>query len=178
MKERTPRHHLGKGLVARALSSRLRGGERGIAAVEFALLAPIMILLLVGVTEMSLILLADHLLENATYNASRLAKTGFIESGKTQMETVMDELLGRLGGLSPLLNPARLSVSSTVYGDLSDIGQPGEGSTGLGTASQVVVYVISYPWQTFTPLIGDLVGNEDGVITLTARIVVRNEPYE
>lgn len=153
--------------------------QRGIAAVEFALIAPIFMLFIIGVTEMSLVMLVQHLLENATYNASRTAKTGYIEAGKTQIETVMDVLLTRLGGLQPLLNPSKLSISYKSYGDLSDIGQPEQGTEGsVGTASQVVVYTITYPWQTFTPLIGDLIGDENGIINLTSRIVVRNEPYD
>jgi len=152
--------------------------RRGVAAVEFALIMPMMVLLMIGVTEMSLVMLCQHLLENATYNASRTSKTGFVASGKTQAETVMDVLLTRLGGLSPLIDPAKLTVTSMVYGNLSEIGQPEQGEVGTGTASQVVVYTVSYPWQTFTPLIGHLLGDVNGVVNLTSRIVVRNEPYD
>ncbi len=146
-------------------------------AVEFALISPFVILFLVGVTELSLILLAQHLLENATYNASRLAKTGYVEEGKTQMATVTDALLTRLSGLNPLLDPTKVTLTSTAYGDLSAIGQPDQGEDSLGTPEQVVVYTVSYPWKIFTPLIGNLMGDENKLITLTSRIVVRNEPY-
>lgn len=152
--------------------------KRGVAAIEFAMILPAFVLLMIGITEISMVMLCQHLLENATYNASRTAKTGFIKEGKTQLETVMDVLLTRLSGLSPLIDPAKVSVGSIVYGDLSDITNPELGVTGLGTASQVVVYTISYPWQTFTPFVGKMIGDEDGVIKLTSRIVVRNEPYD
>ena len=33
-----------------------------------------------------------------------------------------------------------------------------------------------YPWQVFTPLIGNVIGN-DGIINLVAYSVVKNEPY-
>ncbi len=152
--------------------------RRGVTAIEVALIAPILLLFLFGVLEVSLILLAQHLLENATYNASRLAKTGYIEEGQTQLETVMDELTSRLQGLAPLLDVTKISVTSTAYGDLSDIGQPEQGEeASLGVPEQVVVYTVTYPWKMFTPLIGNLMGDENRIINLSSRIVVRNEPY-
>lgn len=153
--------------------------RRGVTSIEFALIAPALFLFLMGVTELSLMMLAEHLLENATYNASRTAKTGFIAEGRTQLETVMDVLLTRLSGLDPLIDPDRITVTSMAYGNLSDIGQPEEGlENSLGTPSQVVVYTVRYPWRFFTPLVGNVMGNEEGVINLSSRIVVRNEPYD
>lgn len=152
--------------------------RRGITAVEFALIAPVLMMFLMGITELSLILLAQHLLENATYNASRLAKTGYIEEDQTQLDTVTAELHDRLSGLSPLLDVSKITMISTAYGDLSAIGQPEQGEEEtLGTPGQVVVYTVSYPWKMFTPMIGNIMGDENKIITLSSRIVVRNEPY-
>ncbi len=50
------------------------------------------------------------------------------------------------------------------------------GATGAGDSDDVVVYTVSYPWRLFTPLIGSFFGN-DGIVTLTARSVVKNEPF-
>lgn len=152
--------------------------RRGVSAVEFALIAPVFFLLLIGVTELSLVMLVEHLLESATYNASRTGKTGYVAEGKSQMDTVMASLMTRLGGLSPLIDPTKLTITSTAYGSLSQIGQPEQGEETLGTAEQVVVYTLSYPWKIFTPMVGSLMGDENRIITLSSRIVVRNEPYE
>jgi len=152
--------------------------KRGLAALEFAMILPAFVLLIIGTIEVSLVMLTQHLLENATYNASRTAKTGYIAEGKTQLDTVMSVLLTRLGGLGPLLDPSKITVTSMSYGDLSQIGQPEQGIEGLGGADQVVVYTVRYPWQTYTPLIGHMIGDENGVVNLSSRIVVRNEPYD
>lgn len=159
-------------------SAHARKSERGVTAIEFALIAPVFFMFLIGITEVSLLLLAEHLLENATYNASRVAKTGYIAEDKTQMETMMDALITRLQGLAPLLDVAKISVTSTAYGSLSDIGQPEEGVEGLGTPEQVVVYTVTYPWKIFTPMIGTIMGDANYNINLSSRIVVRNEPYD
>src|SRR6185312_2359431 len=47
--------------------------RKGTTAVEMALIAPVFFLFLIGGTEMSLVLLTQHLMENAAYNTSRLA---------------------------------------------------------------------------------------------------------
>jgi Flp pilus assembly protein TadG len=150
--------------------------RRGVTAIEFALIAPAFFLIFIGMMEISLLMLAQHLLENSTFNASRLAKTGYIAEGKTQIDTVVDVLNTELGSLSPLIDVSKLTLTSTSFGELSDIGQT-EGSDGLGAAEQIVVFTITYPWQTFTPMLGDLIGDENGIVPLTSRIVVRNEPY-
>lgn len=164
--------------LRRRIKSHREKGRHGLAALEFALIAPVFLLFLLGITELSLIMMVQHLLESAMHNASRTGKTGYVEAGKTQMDTVMDSVLTRLGGLSPLVDVSKLTITSTAYGDLSQIGQPEQGSEGLGTAEQVVVYTITYPWKMFTPVIGNLMGDENHIINLSSRIVVRNEPYE
>jgi len=151
---------------------------RGVSALEFALILPVFLFFLLGVTEVSLIMLVQHMLESATFNASRTGKTGYVESGKTQMDTVHDAIVARLGGLKPLIDPDKLTITTSVYGDLSQLGQPDQATEGLGTASQIVVYTLTYPWKMFTPMIGNIMGDENRIIHLTSRVVVRNEPFE
>jgi Flp pilus assembly protein TadG len=151
---------------------------RGTTALEFALLAPALFLFLFGISELSLVMVTRHLMENAVFNASRLAKTGYVDDEKTQLETVESKLLSELSGLSPLLDVSKVTMTTTSYGSLSTVGETSEGTTGLGTAQEILVLSISYPWTFFTPLIGNLMGDENQQVTLTSRIVVRNEPYD
>lgn len=150
--------------------------RRGLAALEMALIAPAFFLIFIGIVEISLLMLTLHLIENSTYNASRLAKTGFVDEGKTQMETVMDLLMREMGSLAPLVNLSNVQFTSTSYGSIRQIDEPGEGQLGLGGRSDIVVITVTYPWQVFTPLMNDLIGDDNGIINLSSRIVVRNEP--
>lgn len=157
-----------------------RQSERGVTSVEMALIAPAFFLVMMGMIEVSLIIFTQHVLENATYNASRLGKTGFVVAGQTQDQTVRARLMDEMGGLEPLIDPAKITLGTASYGSLGEVGAS-SGSAGLGSAGDIVVYTVSYPWSFFTPLIGELMGNLDvngrWVMMLSARMVVKNEPY-
>jgi Flp pilus assembly protein TadG len=163
-------------LRSRAAKPRRKGGT----AVEMALLAPVFFMLMIGITEIGLVLTAQQLLESAAFNASRLAKTGYVATGSTQAQTVLQAVDNELSSFGTLFNIAQITTSSTAYNSFSGIGTGG--TTGYGNAQQIVVYTITYPWKLFTPMIGQIIGTWDNasqswVINLTSRIVVRNEPY-
>jgi Flp pilus assembly protein TadG len=164
---------LSKFLRLRRLAPRSRA-RRGATAVEMALIAPVFFLLLMGVTEITLLLTAQMMLENAAYNTSRLAKTGYVLTGQNQMQTVSQTMDNELQSFGSLINTANVVLTATTYNSFAAIGSGG--TTGLGSAQQIVVYTITYPWALFTPMLKDLIGT-NGVVNLTARIVVRNEPY-
>jgi len=174
----------------------------GATALEFALIAPILLALIMGIVETGLVFAADILLKNATHTAARTGRTGFVEVDSTREATVIT-IIKRQADL--LMDPAKLTISSKAYAAFEGVRTPepfidangngqrddGEnytdvngngqydldrGKTGLGGASQVVLYTVSYPWTFITPMIGNLIA-QDGVLTLTATAVVQNEPY-
>ena len=51
------------------------------------------------------------------------------------------------------------------------------GSSGYGSAGDIVVYTVSYPWSLMTPIMSDLIGESNGTFTITTHAVVKNEPY-
>ncbi len=60
-----------------------RAARKGTTAVEMALIAPVFFLFMIGVMELSLVFLTQHLMENAAYNTSRLAATGINNGGQS-----------------------------------------------------------------------------------------------
>lgn len=177
--------------------------EDGVTTLEFSLVAPTLMLLIMGTVEIGLAMYAQHVMEGATFAASRLGKTGYTEEGRSQEELIR-EILERRAGM--LLDMDRVQLTSKAYQQFDQIGQPepfidangngerdvGEnytdvngngqydsdmGADGYGNAEEVVVYTVTYPWPVFTPIIGHFIANQDGHVNLTARTVVRNEPY-
>ncbi len=190
-----------------AQSKRFRRGEDGSMAVEFAIISPVLFLLIMGLVEIGLILSARNILESATYLASRTGRIGYVADNKTQEETIRDALEERA---SLLFDTERLSIDSlnmtnSSYGNYDNIGQPepwvdangngewdfgenftdvngnggwdaDQGAGGAGNTGEVVVYTVTYPWRLFTPLVASVIG-EDGIVNITARAVVKNEPF-
>jgi Flp pilus assembly protein TadG len=152
----------------------------GSTAAEMALLAPMFFLLMIGIVELSLILATQQLLDNATFNASRLAKTGYVANGETQLQTVTQILDNELSSFGSLIDASQITLTTVAYNDFANIGTGG--TSGMGTEEQIVVYTVTYPWKLFTPMMGGIIGTWDAasnawVVNLTSRIVARNEPY-
>ncbi len=177
--------------------------QGGATAVEFAFIAPVLILLLFAIIEFSLIMLVNNLMESATANSSRLGKTGFSANSKTREETILDSVSTRVGSL---INPAQLVLTTKVYAQFDQIGDAepwndtnsnnmpdageyddinGNGTydtdmarAGYGNAEDVVVYTITYPWSIQTPIMRELIGDTNGNFPITTTAVVKNEPYD
>jgi hypothetical protein len=176
--------------------------QRGTTAMEFAFVVPILLFFTVGILEFSIMFMAQNVLENATNSASREGKTGHIGSGMTREEYMLSLIQSRI---NRLMDIEQITLDTKVYRSLEDVGRPepytdannnghydtGESYTdsnhnghwdadmgveGLGNAGEVVVYTVTYPWQTLTPFLGNVLGS-DGIITLNSRILVKNEPY-
>jgi len=173
--------------------------ESGITVVEFAIIAPVFLLLISGIVEFSLIMFTSVVMESATNTTSRLGKTGYTTGGISRQQEIINTVDARTAGL---LDPTKITIKSESYSDFNNIGQPEPcitpspcpgtagvnfvdingngtwdadmGQAGLGGAGDIVVYTVSYPWHIMNPLVSTIIGS---TFTITARSVVRNEPY-
>ncbi|MDR4306631.1 pilus assembly protein [Chelatococcus sambhunathii] len=174
----------------------------GATIVEFALIAPVLMLMIVGLVELGLLLTARTILDNATFSAARVGKTGYSTATRSQSQLILDAVRK---GSSGFLDPAKIALTSKAYTDYGNIGQPepftdtnkngvrdageaftdvngngsydkDQGAAGPGASAQIVVYEASYDWNLFTPFVKRFIGT-NGVVKLTSRIVVKNEPY-
>jgi Flp pilus assembly pilin Flp len=181
---------------------KFRDAESGVTAIEFAVVAPVFCLLLMGIIEFALIMMVYNVMEGATATSARTGKTGYVINGDTRQQTIIDMITSRAGSL---LDPAKLTVAEKYYQqydqindpepyqDLNHNGQydPGEpftdvngnghwdadmGQSGFGSAGDIVVYTVSYPWPITTPIISNIIGT-NGIFTITTHAVVKNEPY-
>jgi Flp pilus assembly pilin Flp len=184
------------------LPTAILADRRGATAVEFAVVAPVLIALLLGLFEFSLLLTADLTLESAVTEAARFGITGRSLGATTREEAIRAVLERRAGSL---LDPGRLGLETLVYPDFASIGQPepfvdtdgdgvhdpGEvyadlngngrwdadmGLAGLGGPDAVVLYRARYPWRFVTPLLRAFFP-PDGTVELVATMAVRNEPF-
>lgn len=189
----------------RSIRQKLRGflrAREGVTAMEFAIIAPVLMLLMFGIVEFALLMLVTNMMESATAVSSRLGKTGYVEAGMTREQTIRQAIATRAGNL---IDPAYLTITSKAYAQFDQIGDAepwndangngapdaGEwtdvngngtydtdmGAAGYGDAEDIVVYTISYPWSIATPILREVIGTS-GTYTITSHAVVKNEPYD
>lgn len=183
----------------------LFGARDGAAAVEFAMIAPTFMILMVGLFDIGQMFYAKSVLEGAVQSAARLSA---LETGDTEAADAMVEK-----SVKPIIPGVSVQASRVSYFDFSDIERPekwnddngdavddpedgngvcdnGEGYTdennngswdadvgedGNGGAGDVVIYTVT---ATYTPTFKIPFTPEswdDRVLTSTA--VRKNQPF-
>lgn len=183
---------------------RLRNCHRGIALVEFAIIAPVLLLILIGFIELALIFFTQSIIEGATGMGSRIGKTGYAGQGGSSREEYIKSEIRRLS--HGYLKMENMKIEILSYNSFDDIGKPepctndkdfppcplgfidvnGDGkwssdqgiSDNAGGRRSVVVYRVTYPWDVMTPIMRSIIGNEKGQLNITAVATVRNERFE
>lgn len=170
--------------------------SRGASAVEFALIAPVMLMTLYGMFDIGHAQYTRSMLEGAIEKASRAAT---IEGAKTS--TIDARVTAAIRQIAP---NATLTFKRTALADFSDLGIPedfddinkdgtcndGEpfedangnnaydtdrGKVGNGAARDVVLYQVDVSYKRILP-IGRLIGQSD-IMKMNAATVLRNQPF-
>ena len=195
---------MGKTPLISRLLRRFGQSERGSALVEFALVAPPLFLLVIGMFEVAMLMFVDVSVEGGLKEASRWGITGqqSTDPTLTREQQIIKIIEANTYGLVDLTSA---DVSIKIYDSFNDVGKPepwtdsppyngihdagepytdvngdgqwseDQGIAGAGTFGEVVQYTVRYTWGLMTPLIGSIMGT-DGVIHLSSSVVVRNEP--
>jgi Flp pilus assembly protein TadG len=151
---------------------RRRDGERGTAAVEFAVVGSVFVMVLLLVFETGWQMAADAALHYGALAAARFGVTGQPGTANNRNTSILDTVLNVTGGV---LTANNLSLTMTSYNGLSTVGETGQGTSGGGGSGQFVQYTVTYQQPLLTPLAALIVNASS--ITHTATIVVQNEPF-
>lgn len=184
---------------------RLRTHDAGGAMIEFALVAPMLITLIVAVMEFAMVIVVMVLLEGGVREAARYGMTGQEPAGHSRLEEIVNIINSHSLGLvdittndvDVLVYDDFSSVDSgdelvvdvngngdwdasdgDTYNDLNGNGSwdPDPGVPGAGEGGEVVLYRVTANWDALTPLLAPFFG-DGGYIPLSASVVIRNEPY-
>jgi len=140
--------------------STFRRREEGQSIVEFALVIPVLALLLLGIMEGGRIFTAYVELQHVARDAARFASlncTSLAVRDDQISSWVASKLIPHVSGRTSTLNPADLVVNFAR----------------LYSGSEVWVQVaVEYPLTIVTPVISNLTGNP---LTLQSRMVMRSE---
>lgn len=174
----------------------LAADRRGVATIEFALVAPVFLVLLMGMLNVGQVAYGAAVLNGAVQKAAR---DSTLEGANTeQADAIVRELV------SPVLPGASYTSRRTNYYDFADIGRaerfndqngngncdPGEvyidenssgqwereiGRSGNGGASDVVVYTVEVQFQPVFRI--PLMPEQWRRKVLTASAIKKNQPY-
>jgi Flp pilus assembly protein TadG len=179
--------------------SGLAGDESGVTVIEFAIVAPVMLLMLLGFFDLAHTEYARSVLQGAMQMAAR---NSTLESGLTSSNTIdayVENQVKTVVGGNPTFTPRRLS-----YADFASVGKPekytdtngnnqydvGEcfedvngngqwdsdlGRSGQGGADDAVLYSMTVSYKRLFPMSTMLGWTANQ--SITASTVLRNQPY-
>lgn len=167
--------------------------KRGLAAVEFAMIAMPFFLMIFGTIELAVIFIMQAILDNAAAEASRQIRTGQLQtSGVSQaaMETAFkaslgSELFGLLDSNNVIYDVQTFtSFAGTGTGITYDTSTNTIDDSGFGYnfggQNDIVVVRVFYEWDLIIPVLSaplknpNLGGNKT---LLQATVTFRNEPF-
>jgi Flp pilus assembly protein TadG len=172
--------------------------DSGVTVAEFALLAPVLCMTLMGLFDMSYNFYAETMIEGAVQNAAR---DSTIESFANNPAALDNAVRDAVQGVVP---SAVVTIQRSAYTDYSDVGQAeeytdtnGDGScnnnepfedvngngiwdsdrsqTATSGARDAVVYEVSAVYDRAFPLPSLI--NLDPQVTVNARTLLRNQPF-
>jgi len=180
------------------LTGKLRSDRKGAAAIEFAMLAPFLLIGMLGLFDLGYNMYTSVLLRGAIYKAAR---DSALEGAANQTAALDQRVTDVVRDIAP---GAVLTFTRTSYTSFTDVGEPedftdvngnnvcdgGEpyedangnaswdldrGKSGLGGARDAVLYEVHVSYPRAFPFYR-LVGASDKH-TLQAKTIVRNQPY-
>lgn len=156
---------------------KLRNNEKGATAIEFAMVAPVLIWLIFGVIEFGILMATQSALEGGASKAARVYKAQARSNNNGANANAIRSRIARY--TQGLVAPGRLRVTANVvtWGSASGLGAtPGSSSGRSGGTGDVVQYRVYYNYRVHTPFLSRLIGGNNGVMRLVASSIVQNEP--
>lgn len=165
-------------------------GEKGSAAIEFAMVAPALFLFLFGIIETGVIFFGSAMLQNATDDVARQIRTGILSGTLTQAQLVGDVCAEVTGLISSSDCISNLQVDMRSYSTFGSSAypsvtkpdgtvDPAKLTVAAAADCSVVLFRSFYPWKIMTPLMSNLLQNTTtGVYLLSSSAAFRSEPYK
>ncbi len=172
---------------------RFRDDDRGVTAIEFAILGGPFFFLLFGIIESSLIFFAGQMLESSVDEVGRKIRTGQLNNTITEAQFKQEVC----NSAAILFTCADIKIDMQVAAKFDDLGDPPVPDAGTNQSDfsgysftapcpeEIAMVTASYEWPIFTIFVSDAVypqskgksGSAFRKILLNAISVFRTEPY-
>ena len=180
-------------------SAALLRDERGVAIIEFALIAPVLMLMLMGLLDLAFNMYTTEMLQGAIQNTARNSTIEGASGKDAALDATVTKAVRAVAPSATLTFDRRAYSSFTQAGrpeDYTDIdndgscnhGEPFEdangngswdldrGKAGFGGARDAVLYTVKVKYQRPFPVAGFIPGQTKD-FTISAVTVLRNQPY-
>jgi Flp pilus assembly protein TadG len=178
-------------------SRRLRRDDRAVTILEFAMIAPVMLLLLLGFFDLGYRAYATSVLQGALHDAARMATVG--GHSMAEIDSLVRTRLSNFAARSTTTTEAAnyyqfsgVSQPELIVGDTTPLNtynagdcfedangnnqyDTDRGAAGTGNSDDIVRYRVTITFPRVFPL-GVLMG-WPSTQTLTSETVLRNQPY-
>ena len=187
-------------MIGRILPKRLGGDESGATLTEFAFVAPILCLMVMGIFDMAHTQYTRALINGSMQKAGRDLT---LESAGSQEASIDARVIAQIKTVAP--NNATVTLEKLSHFDFADIGEEEEysddngdgicnnnepfvdangngqwdadrGETGVGGARDAVLYTAVVKYDRLFPMYGLAGMSQD--VELRASTVLRNQPYD
>jgi Flp pilus assembly protein TadG len=178
----------GQRRMLRLLRRLLRSNE-GASALEFALVGPAFIALLLATFQSGMVFFYQQMLQTATTQESRLIMTGQAQTQNINAATFLQDVCAAAGTMFTCGN---MSVNVQTFSSFSNVSSgigtsPVTGGTfsstnfgyNPGIAGDIELVQVFYQLPVYTaPLNFNLASTKNGNAVLVGTAVFRNEPYQ
>ncbi|HEY2025136.1 TadE/TadG family type IV pilus assembly protein [Paraburkholderia sp.] len=159
---------------ARPLRRRLRTllqDNRGVTAIEFAIAAPVMLVMILASLELGMGMLMDASILVAANEASRYGLTTTAPATGTRASQAQQIVMNIIGGWGNIPGTT-ISIAEIDYGTFANVGTSSN-TSGMGGLGDVVSYNISITTNGLSGILPTL-----GLtpITYSSNFIVQNEP--
>ncbi|MFN4183923.1 MAG: TadE/TadG family type IV pilus assembly protein [Hyphomonas sp.] len=180
--------------VRNSLAARLRdhfgayaADKRGVAAVEFALIAAPFFFLIFGLLEVCILFIMTAILDHGVAEASRPLRTGAVQEAEMNAEEYRELICAQLMGMMDCENRLHFDVQTVSGFNNTPTGTPID-SAGLvdnssfgfnpGGPNDIVAVRVFYEWDLLTPgLTAPLANMHGNKHLIQSNAVFRNEPF-
>jgi Flp pilus assembly protein TadG len=185
--------------VIRRLFKRLQSDQRGVSIIEFALLAPTLLVMLFGLLDLAYNMYTAQMLQGAIQSAARRAT---IEGASANSGDIDDVVTTAVRTLAP---SATLTFNRKSYSSFTQVGRPEDytdintngtcdanepfedangngswdldpGQSGFGGARDAVLYQVDVSYPRLFPIYAFIPG-QTNTYAMSVSTVLRNQPY-
>jgi Flp pilus assembly protein TadG len=161
---------------------RLVRSQRGSAALQFALAAPVFLLLLCAVIENGIVLFTQSLLDDAARDGARLIQTGQVQQAGGGPSTFTTQICTEVGSYIPCSSLQYNVQSASTFASLNvTVTANSSGNmttTGFdaGNPGDNMAVQVGYNRPYLVPWLGNAIGSTHSTL-LVSTVIFQNEPF-